>query len=169
MYIGLINREYTRLSNRDNLIKAIMYYFLHNSFRVQCMVLRLSQMKPSVYRSYLTQKLEKQYGVLFGKNARTGNSINIQHYNGIVIGEKVIIGDNCTIYHQVTIGQKNGEYPIVGNNVTIYPGAKVIGKIVIGDNSIIAPNSVVINDVPSYSVVSGNPAKVIKIGKTNNE
>ena len=70
--------------------------------------------------------------------------------------------ENCTVYQQVTIGQKNGEYPVIGNNVTIYPGARILGGITVGDNSIIAPNSVVIHDVSDNDTVAGVPAKSIR-------
>jgi serine O-acetyltransferase len=78
------------------------------------------------------------------------------------------IVENCTIYHQVTFGGKvigdaqKGNYPIIGNNVTIFAGAKLIGNVRIGDNAIIGANSVVNKDVPENSVVAGVPAKVIK-------
>ena len=72
------------------------------------------------------------------------------------------IGANCKIFHQVTIGEKNGKAPTIGDNVTIYPGAKIVGGITIGNNAVIGPNSVVVKDVLDNAVVSGIPAVVIK-------
>lgn len=60
-------------------------------------------------------------------------------------------------------GGKNPGRPTIGNNVEICAGSKIIGKVMVGDNVIIAPNSVVISDIPDNAVVSGVPAKVIKI------
>lgn len=78
----------------------------------------------------------------------------------VVNAEK--IGKNCIIFQQVTVGMKNGEKPIILDNVTITCGAKVLGGITIGNNVIIGANAVVVKDVPDNSVVAGIPAKVIK-------
>ena len=73
------------------------------------------------------------------------------------------IGENCKIYQQVTIGYNHAlQAPIIGNNVEICCGAKVIGGINIGDDSLIGANAVVIRDVPSHTIVGGIPAKIIK-------
>jgi len=63
----------------------------------------------------------------------------------------------------VTVGEINGKRPTIGNNVSIYTGAIVIGDINIGDNSSIGAGSVVVKDVPDNAVVVGNPAKVVKV------
>lgn len=83
------------------------------------------------------------------------------HPNGIVIGKNCTIGDSCIIYQNVTLGQRNGKYPIIGNNVVIYPSSIVLGDIIIGDNSIIGAGSIVIRNIPSNSKVAGNPARII--------
>jgi serine O-acetyltransferase len=71
------------------------------------------------------------------------------------------IGDNCRIFHEVTIGSLKGDSPIIGNNVLINPGAKISGNIRIGNNSIIGANSVVISDVPDNCTAAGIPAHII--------
>ena len=86
----------------------------------------------------------------------------IKSIEGIIIGDRVQIGDNCNIYQHVTLGQKNGQYPIIGNNVTMYPGCVIIGGITVGDNVVVAPNAVVIQDVPADTIVGGIPAHIIK-------
>lgn len=77
----------------------------------------------------------------------------------------VKIGRNCVVMQQVTIGSSRGGrrsgYPILGNNVVVCCGAKIIGKVNIGNNVIIGANAVVVNDVPDNAVVGGVPAKVI--------
>jgi serine O-acetyltransferase len=108
-----------------------------------------------------------KYGIHISSESRIGQNLVLPHPQGIIIGDGAIIGDDCTIYHQVTLGKKRGalddikDYPIIGNNVVIFPGAKIIGGIKVGSNSIIAPNSVVINDVEPNSVYAGIPAKKI--------
>ena len=93
-----------------------------------------------------------------------GNGLKIIHYQGgIIINSKAVIGTNCTIHQGVIVGATARGCPLIGNNVLILGGAKITGKVTIGDNSIIAPNAVVTKDVPSYAVVGGVPAKIIKM------
>lgn len=72
------------------------------------------------------------------------------------------IGENCTVFQNVTIGYSGGGKPTIGNNVTIYAGAVVVGGVSVGDNVVIGANAVVVKDVPSNVVVVGVPAKIIK-------
>ncbi|NKI26849.1 serine acetyltransferase [Arenibacter sp. 6A1] len=94
-------------------------------------------------------------------------------YGGIavVIHKRAVIGDNCIIGTSVTIGGKSGhlKVPIIGDNVYIATGAKVLGPIKIGNNVIIGANSVVIKDVPDFAVVAGIPARIIKINSVIDE
>ena len=82
---------------------------------------------------------------------------------GIVIGETAEIGDDCTIYHQVTLGgtgkDKNKRHPTIGNNVMIGAGSKVLGPIRIGNNVKIGAGAVVLKNVPDNVTVVGVPAK----------
>ncbi len=89
------------------------------------------------------------------------------HPIGIVIHPKVILGKNCTIFQNVTIGQGkniNGrDIPIIGDNVTVYANAVIIGGITIGNNVTIGAGSIVISDIPDNAVVAGNPSRIIKL------
>jgi len=117
---------------------------------------------------HLYRKLILKYGCFIGPNAKIGMGIQFPHPNGIVIGDGTIIGNNCIIYQQVTLGGRiigdaqRRNYPRVGNNVVIFAGAKIIGGVKIGDNVIIGANSVVNKDMPADSIVAGVPAKIIK-------
>ena len=94
-----------------------------------------------------------------------GGGLYVGHPYCIVINSKAIIGENCNIHKNVTIGQENrGKrkgFPIIGNNVWIGVNATIVGKIVIGDDVLIAPNSYVNFDIPSHSIVMGNPVIII--------
>lgn len=87
--------------------------------------------------------------------------------NGIVISDQASIGKNATILQQVTIGVKyiGGKSPVIGENVFIGAGAKVLGEIRIGNNVRIGANAVVLQDVPDNATVVGNPGKIIIKGK----
>lgn len=96
--------------------------------------------------------------------ARTkiGRGLCIHHPFNIVMPPDVVIGDNCTLYHDVTLGR--GPVPGVpklGNNVTVYAGAKILGGITIGDDVEIGANAVVIRDVEAGCVVSAPPGRAI--------
>ena len=90
-----------------------------------------------------------------------GGGLIIQHGFSTIINAKKI-GENCHIYQQVTIGFNGTEQPVIGNNVRICCGAKVIGGVNIGNNVVIGANAVVVKDVPDNVVVAGVPAKIIK-------
>ncbi len=100
--------------------------------------------------------------------AQIGSEFKIYHSPGIVIGWNVKIGDRCTVFQNVTIGEIAGKtrdgqtMPVIGNNVTIYSGAVVAGPIRIGDNVVIGANSVVTKDIPSNCFVAGVPANIIR-------
>lgn len=99
-------------------------------------------------------------------NSQLGGGLILQHGFSTIVSAKRI-GKNCKIYQQVTIGYNHRlEAPILGNNVEVCSGAKIIGGVTIGDNVIIGANAVVTHDIPSNSVVAGIPAKVIGILKT---
>lgn len=111
-----------------------------------------------------TAQILSQLGRINGQieiyySSQIGDYFKINHGVGSVIGARCMIGSNCTIHQNVTLGDKNGGRPIVGNNVVIYPGAILIGKIEIGDNSIIGANSLVMESFINNSLIVGSPAK----------
>lgn len=100
-------------------------------------------------------------GIEIHPGAQIGKRLFIDHGMGIVIGETATIGDNCTIYHNSTLGgtgkDKNKRHPDIGNNVMIGAGSKVLGPIKIGDNVKIGANCVVLKNIPNNVTVVGVP------------
>lgn len=94
-------------------------------------------------------------------SAQIGNGLKINHGAGCVIGARCILGDHCLLHQGVTLGDKNGGRPVIGNNVIIYAGASVLGAIKIGDNSIIRANAVCLHDMPANAICVGIPARNI--------
>jgi serine O-acetyltransferase len=105
-------------------------------------------------------------GVEIHPGAQIGKSFFIDHGMGVVIGETAIIGDNVLLYQGVTLGGTGKEtgkrHPTLGNNVVVGAGAKILGNIMIGENSYIGANAVVIKNVPSNSTVVGIPGRITK-------
>jgi len=104
-------------------------------------------------------------GIEIHPGAQIGRRFFIDHGMGVVIGETAIIGDDCTLYHGVTLGgtswQKGKRHPTLGNNVVVGAGAKVLGPIEIQDGARIGSNSVVVRDVPKDTTVVGVPGRLI--------
>ncbi len=105
-------------------------------------------------------------GIEIHPGAKIGKGFFIDHGMEVVIGETTEIGNNATLYQGVTLGgtgkEKGKRHPTLGNNVTVAAGAKILGNIKIGDNSVIGAGSVVIKDVPPDSTVVGVPGRIVK-------
>ena len=115
----------------------------------------------------ISQRSRRRTGIEIHPGATIGRRLVIDHGMGIVIGESAEIGDDCLIYHGVTLGGTGKDvgkrHPTIGNNVLIGTGAKVLGPIKVGDNSRIAANSVVLREIPEDSTAVGIPARVVRI------
>lgn len=100
-----------------------------------------------------------------------GAGLTIFHYGTIIVNPYAKIGSGAVLNPGVTIGNKHGRYdtPEIGDNVTFGTGAKVIGPIKVGNNVTIAPNAVVVKDVPDNAIVAGVPAKIIKFNGSNDK
>ena len=119
---------------------------------------------------FISQRSRHRTGIEIHPGAKIGKRLVIDHGMGIVIGETAEIGDDCLIYHGVTLGGTGKDvgkrHPTIGNNVLIGAGAKVLGPFTVGDNSRIASNSVVLSEIPPDSTAVGVPAKVVRIAGT---
>ena len=106
-------------------------------------------------------------GIEIHPGAAIGRRFVIDHGMGIVIGETAEIGDDCLIYHGVTLGgtgkDKGKRHPTLGDNVMVGAGAKVLGPITIHDNARIAAGAVVLQDVPANATAVGVPAQIVRV------
>lgn len=134
------------------------------SYKAHLLLIKMLHTRNNFVKTLRFNKLQKKYSIWISPDCKIGSNFHMMHLDGIVIGSGVIIGNNCTIYHQVTIGKEKDKFPIIGHNVTIYSGAKIIGGIKIGNNCIIGANAVVTKDIPDNCVAVGIPAKIIKKG-----
>jgi serine O-acetyltransferase len=106
-------------------------------------------------------------GIEIHPGARIGRRLFIDHGMGVVIGETAEVGDDCTLYHGVTLGgtrpsrEQGGQkrHPTIGNNVIVGSGAQVLGPIRVGDGARIGAAAVVLKDVPDGATMVGNPAR----------
>ena len=123
----------------------------------------------------ISQTIRFFTGIEIHPGAKIGKNLFIDHGMGVVIGETSKIGDNVTIYHAVTLGgispsidaerqRDEKRHPTIGNDVVIGSGAQILGPVMIGNNSRIAANAVVVNDVKDNTTMVGVPAKEIKVG-----
>jgi len=114
---------------------------------------------PARFLSYLARAVT---GIEIHPGAQIGRRLFIDHGMGVVIGETAVIGDDCTLYHGVTLGgtswQKGKRHPTLGNGVVIGAGAKVLGPIEVGDGARVGSNSVVLKNVPAGATVVGIPS-----------
>ena len=106
-------------------------------------------------------------GIEIHPGAKIGRRLVIDHGMGIVIGETAEVGDDCLIYHGVTLGgtgkDKGKRHPTIGNNVLLSTGSKVLGPFKVGDGARIAANAVVLKEIPENATAVGVPARVVRI------
>lgn len=104
-------------------------------------------------------------GIEIHPGATIGRRVFIDHGMGVVVGETAVIGDDCTLYHGVTLGgtswKKGKRHPTLEKGVVIGAGAKVLGPITIGANAKIGSNAVVVKDVPPEATAVGIPARIL--------
>jgi serine O-acetyltransferase len=126
---------------------------------------RLWRMKMRWFARFVSHVSRFLTGIEIHPGAKIGRRVFIDHGMGVVIGETAELGDDCTLYHGVTLGgttwNKGKRHPTLGRAVVIGAGAKVLGPIVIGEGAKIGSNAVVVRDVPAGATALGIPARVI--------
>ena len=120
-------------------------------------------------RFFVERFTEIVTGISIPAKAHIGKGLRIHHFGGIIIHSDTVIGEGCTIYQGVTLGDRGGRggAPRIGNHVIIGAGAKILGAITIGDYCRIGANAVVRTSVPSHCLAVGVPAVIKKIAGTS--
>src|SRR5262245_20576909 len=115
-------------------------------------------------RFFIERFIEVITGISIPAQAKIGKGLRIHHFGGVIIHSAAVIGEDCTVYHGVTLGDLGGRggAPRVGDRVMIGAGAKLIGEIFIGDDCVIGANAVVLASVPTGHLAVGVPAVVTK-------
>lgn len=116
------------------------------------------------YRYFFLRRISYKTGIQIPPNT-FGKGLQIWHYGSIVINPSAKVGDYATIYPGVVIGAKENGVPNIGDHCFIGAGCKILGGVRVGNNVTIAPNAVVVKDVPDNCVVAGVPAKIIRYKK----
>ena len=146
-------------------VKAIFFHRIANFFAIA---------KFDLVARIISQLSRFFTGIEIHPKAKIGKNLFIDHGMGVVIGETSEIGDNVTIYHNVTLGgsspsidserqRHEKRHPTISNDVVIGSGAQIIGPIKVGNNARIAANAVVVKDVPENATMVGIPAKAVKL------
>ena len=116
----------------------------------------------------ISQIVRRSTGIEIHPGAQIGKNLFIDHGAGVVIGETSVIGDNCTIYQNATLGgtgkDKGKRHPTLGNHVLVGAGAKILGPFTVGDNARIGGNAVVLKEVPPNATVVGVPGVIVTKG-----
>ena len=150
-----------------SLFESLNWYLTYYKEFRNLLIHRFKHPHRSVIHYLIVRLLFKPMESLYIYTKDIGGGLYIQHgFATIISAEK--IGENCRIYQQVTIGYKGELAPVLEDNVSVTCGAKVLGGITMGKNSLAAAGAVVLKDVPENAIVGGVPAKVISYKDENN-
>ena len=135
-----------------------MHRFSHSLWRMQLTWL-------ARFMSHIARFLT---GIEIHPGATIGRRVFIDHGMGVVVGETAEIGDDCTLYHGVTLGgvswNKGKRHPTLGKGVVVGAGAKILGPFIVGEGAKVGSNSVVVKAVPAGATVVGIPARIVEAG-----
>lgn len=141
-----------------------VYRFGHARFIVRNKIVRAPW---TIVYIILNKLVEIFCGICIGATARIGHRLSIEHHGGIVVHGAAVIGDDCMLRHGVTIGNTGMDDPLgaptIGDRVQMGAGAKILGRVRVGNDVIIGANAVVVKDVPDCAIVGGVPARILKM------
>ena len=168
--VSYVKEEIQVIRERDPAIKSNMEVFLYPSFKAILhyrVAHKLYKKGHYVVARWISQRAVRKTGIEIHPGAKIGKGLFIDHGMGVVIGETAEIGDNCTIYQNVTLGGTGKDHgkrhPTLGNDVMIGSGAKVLGPFRVGDGARVASGAVVLDEVPDNATAVGVPARIVRI------
>lgn len=167
-----LKAELDAVMERDPAARSrIEVYFLYSGFKAVRAYRRANwfyRRNMKFIARFISQHARKKTGIEIHPGATIGKNLFIDHGMGVVIGETTIIGDNCILYQNVTLGGTGKDHgkrhPTLGDNVLVGAGAKVLGPFKVGDNARVAAGAVVLDEVPANATAVGVPARVVRIG-----
>jgi len=170
-YREAIRADLLAVVRRDPAMKHCVAVLMYSKGYAALQAYRLAHLlwrqDRKVLALFLQSEISKCFAVDIHPAARIGSGVMIDHATGIVIGETAVVGNDVSMLHNVTLGGTGKEagdrHPKVGRGVLLGAGATVLGNIRIGDGAQITASSVVLKDVPPYTIVSGVPAR--EVGK----
>jgi len=172
-YKYLIYSDLYRITGNSKFTSLIKKIFLGESFKYIFWMRTSNYLTHNKFLKYtlypiariLLNHYKYRFGIDISYKTSIGSGLYIGHFGGIIISINSKIGKNCNLSQGVTLGQanrgKNKGYPVLGDNVYVGPGAKIVGAVNIGNNVAIGANCVVTKDIPDNAVVVGIPGKVI--------
>lgn len=161
-----VERDLNAVMERDAACRSLIQPFLYfkgfhalESYRVAHQLWNEGR---EALAYHIQSRVSERFSVDIHPAARIGAGVMMDHATSVVIGETAVVGDDCSLLHEVTLGGtgvKGGDrHPKIGNGVLIGAGAKVLGNITVGDEAKIAAGSVVLKPVPAKCTVAGVPA-----------
>lgn len=148
-----------------SLLQPFLYFKGYNALQAHRVGHWLWHQGRQTLAFHLQSRVGERFGLDIHPAARIGRGVMLDHATSVVIGETAVVGDNCSILHEVTLGGTGAahkdRHPKIGKGVLIGAGARVLGNITVGDGARIAAGSVVLEPVPAGCTVAGVPAKVV--------
>lgn len=127
-----------------------------------------SHRRSNLFARFLGNRLVTRYGIFVSGSNKIGKGLSLPHPQGIVIGKSVEIGENCTIFQQVTVGgarirdSLKANQPRLGNECCLFAGCKVLGNISLADGTCVGANSVLLQSTEPNGVYAGSPARKVR-------
>ena len=160
----LVNSDLNAINNRGGILKNLLFnesFSFTFWFRVGTWLAnRHHKFLFFFFSIFYRRKMRKTYRQI-PIGTQIGGGFRLIHYGTVVVHRCAIIGTNCTMFHNVTVGKTQKGVPVIGDNVTIGANATIVGPVNIGNNVTIGAGSVIVKDVPDNACVAGNPGKVV--------
>jgi serine O-acetyltransferase len=165
LFWSTVRADIGRFREEDDSVRTLIRGLLSQGFQA-LLVYRIfrwfyeRRIPTQPFRFFVERFIEVITGISIPAQAKIGKGLRIHHFGGVIIHSAAVIGEDCTVYHGVTLGDVGGRggAPLVGDRVLIGAGAKLIGEIVIGDDCVIGANAVVLASVPAAHLAVGVPA-----------